>query len=86
MKNQFLFFFLRYECNASQNHNFLSDNMNCENQNHLGPVGYVYTTQKPNTMPLIRCFVTTSGDHFITTNSNCDGFKFESTLGYALLA
>lgn len=76
---------LLFECNASPNHNFLSENISCENQNHLGPVGYVYTTQKPNTVPLIRCYVTTTGDHFITTNTNCDGFQQESILGYALL-
>ena len=77
---------LLYECNVIQNHNFVSKYMNCENQNHLGPLGYVYTNQQANTIPLVRCFVSTSGDHFITTTSNCDGFIFEEILGYALLA
>ena len=60
--------------------------MHCENQNHLGPLGYVHTSQKPNTVPLIRCFVSTTGDHFLTTNTNCDGHTIEETLGYALQA
>jgi hypothetical protein len=36
----------------------------------------------PNTIPLYRCLYTTYGKHFVSTNSNCEGYKLEGTYGY----
>ena len=77
---------LIFECKTNDRNNFVSVYMNCENQFHLGPLGYVFTTQQPNTVPLVRCINPNNGDHFVSTNSNCDGFNYEVILGYAYLA
>ncbi len=72
---------LLYSCRVGQ-HNMLSAALNCENQGMLGPVGYVYTSQKSGTVALYRCRVGTGTDHFVSTDPNCERQTLDHLLGY----
>lgn len=72
-----------YECRVDENHNLLSTDVNCEDLDPLGPVGYVYTSQVSGTSPLYRCLSDTSPDHFISSSPDCEGDTLEMLLGYA---
>ncbi len=72
-----------YECAVGQ-HNLLSTDPGCENLPPLGPVGYVMTNATPGWVELYRCRVDSSGDHFVSTSSSCEGQVTESLLGYVL--
>ncbi|NOZ85758.1 MAG: hypothetical protein GXP49_05775 [Deltaproteobacteria bacterium] len=75
---------LLFECKVYTN-NLLTDDPNCEGQQNMGPVGYIWTKEHDNTVPLYRCKVGQSGlDHFVSTDPNCEGQIQESLLGYAI--
>ena len=74
---------LLYECRVGD-HNVISTDPNCEGLLPLGPVGYVWTTQVPGTIPLFRCRIGAAKDHFISPAADCEGTIFEQALGYAL--
>ena len=77
---------LVYECRVggpTGEHSFISSDHNCENQFNMGPMGYLYTKKVNNSIPIYRCYVSNSGDHYITSDSNCEGNgKRESLMGY----
>ena len=77
---------LVYECRLGGpkgEHAFISSDYNCENQFNMGPMGYLYTKKVDNSIPLYRCLITKNSDHFLTTDSNCDGIgKKEALMGY----
>ena len=54
-------------------HSFFSNDYNCENTFNMGPMGYFYKKQVENSIPIYKCLITSNGDHFITSNSDCDG-------------
>lgn len=76
---------LVYECRVggpNGDHTLISTLANCENQFNMGPMGYVYKTQVAGTSPIYRCYIATTGDHFISSDPNCEGQKEESLIGY----
>ena len=76
---------LVYECRVggpNGDHTLISTSANCENQFNMGPMGYVYKTQVAGTSPIYRCYIATTGDHFISSDPNCEGQKDESLIGY----
>lgn len=76
---------LVYECRVggpNGDHTLISTFANCENQFNMGPMGYVYKTQVAGTSPIYRCYIATTGDHFISSDLNCEGQKEESLIGY----
>lgn len=76
---------LVYECRVggpNGDHTLISTSANCENQFNMGPMGYVYKTQVAGTSPIYRCYIATTGDHFISSDPNCEGHKEESLIGY----
>lgn len=76
---------LVYECRVggpNGDHTLISTLANCENQFNMGPMGYVYKTQVAGTSPIYRCYIATTGDHFISSDLNCEGQKEESLIGY----
>ena len=60
---------------------------NCEKTQFLGQLGYIYMVSNVGypTNPIYRCFNTSSGDHFASTSSSCEGYTSEGLLGYTLL-
>ena len=76
---------LVYECRiggAKGNQSFISFDHNCENMFNMGPMGYLYNNKVENSIPIYRCFVST-GDHFVSSNENCDGEgSFEALMGF----
>lgn len=76
---------LVYECRVggpNGDHTLISTFANCENQFNMGPMGYVYKTHVAGTSPIYRCYIATTGDHFISSDPNCEGQKEESLIGY----
>ena len=76
---------LVYECRvggSNGDHTLISTFANCENQFNMGPMGYVYKTQVAGTSPIYRCYIATTGDHFISSDPNCEGQKEGSLIGY----
>lgn len=76
---------LVYECRVggpNGDHTLISTSANCENQFNMGPMGYVYKTQVAGTSPIYRCYIATTGDHFISSDPNCEGQKEGSLIGY----
>ena len=76
---------LVYECRVggpNGDHTLISTLANCENQFNMGPMGYVYKTQVAGTSPIYRCYIATTGDHFISSDPNCEGQKEGSLIGY----
>ncbi|CAF0957180.1 unnamed protein product [Didymodactylos carnosus] len=74
---------LIFECQRTGDmRNFPSVNQNCEKQDALGPLGYIYNDKKDNTSPVYRC--RKDSDYFISPDSKCEGATNEGLLGYAL--
>ena len=74
---------LLYECQVG-GHNLLSPDVGCETLVPLGPVGYVYEQTADGRLPLHRCRVASTGDHFVSSDPACEGQAFESLLGSVL--
>lgn len=72
-----------YACMAAVDE-FTSGDPGCEGQRRLGPIGLVYIDPPGGvpTLPLYRCRVTTSGEHFDSGMANCEGQSPEQQLGY----
>ena len=77
---------LVYECRvggAKGGHSFISSDYNCENTFNMGPMGYLYNNKVDNSIPIYRCIIKSNADHFISSNSNCDGKgTAEALMGY----
>ncbi len=76
-----------YECRvggASGDHIMISTDVNCETQFNMGPMGYMYKNEQPGTSAVYRCRADEFGTHFISSDKNCEGRKFESLVGYAI--
>ncbi|GEM_PF-653469 len=76
-----------YECRvggAGGGHTMISPDVNCEGQFNMGPMGYLYKSQKPGTSAVYRCYVPSTGSHFISADPNCEGQTTESAVGYAI--
>ncbi|MFC0623408.1 DUF5722 domain-containing protein [Kribbella deserti] len=73
-----------YECQVG-GHNLLTRRADCEGLRPLGPVGHVRTTPVAGSRPIYRCLVLASGDHFVSTQENCEaaGIRQEGLLGYS---
>jgi len=74
---------LLFECQVGQ-HSLLTPYANCENLTPLGPVGYIYNQPAAGRVALYRCYVSQSGDHFVSSTANCEGTTTERLLGYAV--
>jgi hypothetical protein len=72
-----------YECRVGS-HNMLSLDFGCERQQPLGLVGHIHTAPQPGSVALHRCLNVGNGDHFISTQANCEGHRTEGLLGHAL--
>lgn len=71
---------------------FSTNDPGCEGQNQPNYFGYfegyLASTQLPGTVPLYRCYIELTKDHFDTLSSNCEGealAQFEKLLGYIFL-
>ena len=77
---------LVYECRvggAKGGHSFISSDSNCENTFNMGPMGYLYNKKVSNSIPIYRCIINSNADHFISSNSYCDGEgSVEALMGY----
>ena len=77
---------LVYECRvggAKGGHSFISSDYNCENTFNMGPMGYLYNNKVDNSIPIYRCIINSNADHFISSNSYCDGEgSVEALMGY----
>ena len=77
---------LAFECRIGGpegSQSFISFDYNCENMFNMGPMGYLYTKKVENSIPIYRCYVSSNGDHFISSSANCDGEGTkESLMGY----
>jgi hypothetical protein len=77
---------LLFECRVgavASSHNLLSRDPRCEGLQPLGPVGYIHNGPVAGATALYRCRVMVNGDHFVSTQANCEGQVFEQLLGYA---
>jgi hypothetical protein len=72
-----------YECRVG-NHALLSQQVGCEGQQVMGPVGYAYTQQQAGTVGLYRCRIGNGEDHFVSQDPGCEGQVSESLLGYVV--
>lgn len=67
----------------AQDH-MVSGNCAAEGYQYLRTLGYLWTTQKPATVPIYRCYWLRNGsaNHFVSLNANCEGLMIEGLLGY----
>jgi serine/threonine protein kinase len=64
---------------------FTSTSANCEGQEVIGQLGWVYDSApgNPRTVPVMRCKI--GGEHFDSPRRDCEGQTVEGLLGYALV-
>jgi len=60
---------------------FLSDDPSCVGSTNMGPVGWAWVTQEPNTVALYQCKLS-ANDYFISPDSSCEGQQFVADLGF----
>ncbi|WP_285686539.1 DUF5722 domain-containing protein [Actinoplanes sp. NBRC 103695] len=72
-----------FECRVGQ-HNLISRDPACEGLPPLGPVGHINTDPGPGRVALYRCYIPGNGDHFISTQPDCEQRTKEQILGYAV--
>ncbi len=81
---------LLYECMVDpgviDENTFLSPEIGCSGSVDLGPVGYIYSSQVPDSVALYSCTSSTGWDHFVSTDPGCEGATAAGLLGYALPA
>ncbi|MBW1872500.1 MAG: hypothetical protein JRJ19_10565, partial [Deltaproteobacteria bacterium] len=65
---------------------FLTEDVGCEGEENMGPLGYIWTTQITNSVPLYRCTKWFAQDNFITEDPACLAGTVVGLLGYALPA
>ncbi|MBW2703722.1 MAG: hypothetical protein JRF33_23130 [Deltaproteobacteria bacterium] len=75
-----------YEETLAGDTTFLTEDVGCEGMENMGPVGYIWTTQIPNSVALYRCRGPWNQDNFVSEDSNCNGEDILGLLGYALPA
>ncbi|CAF1558553.1 unnamed protein product [Rotaria sp. Silwood1] len=77
---------LIFECQRkTDQRRFPSVNQHCENQDALGPLGYIYTNDQTSvkTVAIYRCRL--GSDYFVSSNANCEQATNEGLLGYAVV-
>ena len=47
---------------------------------------HLFGTGGPGLLPMYRCYNASNSDHFVSTQSNCEGYNQEGALGYAAAA
>ncbi len=78
---------LVFECRVggmAGNHTMISTDPNCENQFSMGPMGYVYKSKVSGSSEIYRCYNSSTGSHFVSSESNCEGATTEGLIGYAI--
>lgn len=70
-----------YGCRSASSDFFMSPDGKCEGQFILGVNGWIFSTARPGTQALYRCF--TGFDHFVSPDLACESWTTESLLGYA---
>ncbi len=73
-----------FECRIAANRNFVTRDRTCSGGTPYGPVGYAYTSAVPGTVPLYRCLVAATNDHFVSTDPSCEGTSIGEFLGYVV--
>lgn len=74
-----------YECLVGK-HNLISTITACENLVPMGPVGFAYDAPGDGLVALHRCYNPNSGDHMVSSDAECEGYKHEEVLGYVKTA
>lgn len=76
-----------YSCSYERGQ-FSSADPACEGRTRIGDIGLVYKSPPDDaeSIPIYRCAVPVTGDHFNTTDENCEGDQYvqEGLLGHAL--
>ncbi|WP_194916812.1 cutinase family protein [Catenulispora rubra] len=75
-----------FSCMQNGTLEFTSTDANCEGQATVARIGFIWTTQPSGlpTVPIYRCLLTATGDHFDSFDSGCEGQHTEFQLGYLL--
>jgi hypothetical protein len=72
-----------YECKVGDVRSIITKDPGCEGQFPMGPMGYIYDSYVDCTEAIYRCYDPNSGDHMISSDSNCEGYNVETMVGYA---
>jgi len=72
-----------YSCKIGNDY-FVSLQSNCENQVYIGQLGYAYDNALADgsTVPIYRCYLPATDEHFESPQSNCEGYDTNFVLGY----
>ena len=79
--------FLVFECRVGGvrgSHTMISKDYKCEGQFNMGPMGYVYDSNVEGSVGIYRCLVIGNGDHFVSSDKNCEGNKVDMFIGYVM--
>ncbi|MBN6111292.1 hypothetical protein [Xanthomonas bonasiae] len=90
--HQLFYCWMRSTTTGGRAKNFTSTDGNCEGwEIPTAPgyfIGWISTVQAPGSVPLYRCYIELTKDHFDTLTTNCEGevlAKREYILGYVFL-
>jgi hypothetical protein len=75
-----------YSCMVGGWDQMVSTSSTCEGTTKMGQIGYIYKTA-PSSLtshPVYRCYVTATGDHFVSNDPSCEGQHVDYTLGWVL--